>query len=381
MPQARTPSRSVTIVLAGGGHAHAIALARGLSAGDAIEVVLVAPDRHAPYSGMIPGVIAGRYRTGEAHVDLVRLCAARGARLVLGRATGLDRPGRRLILDDGTAIGFDLLSVNVGITPDVSAIEGAGHATTIKPIDGLIARVERLRQRGAPGHVVVVGGGAGGVEVAFAIRNGLAGSRVTLVMRDGLLPDHGRLARYLVRRALAIQVIGTVDGFAVERIEPGRLIAADGRELAADAILLNTGAAAPGWLGKTGLALDGRGFPAVGPTLQVLGEERVFAAGDCATMVETPRPRAGVYAVRQGPVLAANLMEAARALREGRVARLAAYRPQNRALAILSTGNGRAVASWGPLAVSGRWVWRWKDRIDRRFMDELARASQPRSKS
>ena len=167
--------------------------------------------------------------------------------------------------------------------------------------------------------------------------------------------------------------------FTVERIEPGRLIAADGRQLVADALLLNTGAAAPAWFGSTGLSRDPGGFLAVGPSLQVLGEESIFAAGDCATMVETPRPKAGVYAVRQGPVLAHNLMQAASALSKDRPAKLTAYRPQDRALAILSTGDGRAVASWGPFAASGRWVWRWKDRIDRRFMDALAAAGQPRS--
>lgn len=375
------PFRTVTIVLAGGGHAHAVALSRGLAASDGIAVVLVAPDRLAPYSGMIPGVIAGHYEAGEAHVDLERLCAARGVRFVRGRAAGIDRTGRTLLLDGGDAVGFDVLSINVGITPDISAISGALHATTIKPIDGLIARIDALKQQGRPGHVAVVGGGAGGVEVAFAIRNGLAGSRVTLVMRDGLLPGHGRLAQLLIRRALDRQGIATVDGFSVERVEPGRLTAADGRQLSADAVLLNTGAAAPGWLGQTGLARDAAGFLQVGPNLAVLGEDRAFAAGDCATMVETPRPKAGVYAVRQGPVLAENLMEAARALRDGRPARLMPYRPQDRALAILSTGDGRAVASWGPFAVSGRWVWRWKDRIDRTFMDDLARAGQPRSKS
>lgn len=371
--------RTVTLVLVGGGHAHAVALAEGLAARDGIAIVLLAPDRFAPYSGMIPGVIAGRYEARDAHVDLERLCIARGARLVRGRAVGLDRSGRHLLLEDGSCLGFDLLSINVGITPDVSAIGGAGHATTIKPIDGLIDRIGTLKAQGRPQHVAVVGGGAGGVEVAFAIRNGLAGCRVTLVMRDGLLPDHGRLARWLVRRALRRQNIAMLSGFAVERIAPGRLIASDGREVLADGLLLNTGAAAPAWFPATGLSSDPSGFLAVASTLQVLGEDRIFAAGDCATMVETPRPRAGVYAVRQGPVLAQNLMEAASALRHGRAARLRAYRPQDRALAILSTGDGRAVASWGPLAASGRWVWRWKDRIDRAFMDGLARAGQPRS--
>lgn len=371
--------KTITLVLVGGGHAHAVALAEGLAAGAGLDIVLVAPDRFAPYSGMIPGVIAGHYAAGDAHVDLERLCSARGARLVRGRAVGLDRSGRSLLLEDGRRLGFDLLSINVGITPDVAAIAGASHATTIKPIDGLIERIARLKAQGQSQHVAVVGGGAGGVEVALAIRNGLAGCRVTLVMRDGLLPDHGRLARWLVRRALRRQDIAMLGSFAVERIEPGRLIAADGRLLVADALLLNTGAAAPAWFGSTGLSRDPGGFLAVGPSLQVLGEESIFAAGDCATMVETPRPRAGVYAVRQGPVLAHNLMQAASALSQGRPARLTSYRPQDRALAILSTGDGRAVASWGPFAASGRWVWRWKDRIDRRFMDALAAAGQPRS--
>jgi selenide,water dikinase len=149
----------------------------------------------------------------------------------------------------------------------------------------------------------------------------------------------------------------------VTRIDAGVAHLADGRSIPADYVVWATGAAAPAWLRDAGLATDERGFVLVAATLQSCSHPEVFAAGDVATMAGHPRPKSGVFAVRQGPPLARNLRHAL----IGRAPE--AYRPQTTALALVSTGDKHAIASWGRIAWEGDWVWRWKDRIDRRFMD------------
>ncbi|QCK86878.1 hypothetical protein E8L99_14495 [Phreatobacter aquaticus] len=371
-PVAQNP---VSIVLVGGGHAHAVALASGLraEAEAGIGLILVARDLAAPYSGMVPGVISEHYRPEDAHVDMLRLARAAGATMIHGSATGIDRERRLLLLADRPPLPYDILSLDVGIQPDTSAIVGADRATTVKPIAGLIEKVRRLVGASwEKGRIAVVGGGAAGVELAFALHKRFENARVVIVLvtRDDILPGQPNGMREAVRARLAERGIELVTGFPVARIDAGGLESADGRRIAADDVLLNTEAAAPAWFQGSGLDLDARGFLAVGPTLQSTNDARVFASGDCAAMVETPRPKAGVFAVRQGPVLAHNLIAAAYRL-QGRGPRLKAYRPQRQALAILSTADGRAIAARGPFWAEGEWVWRWKDRLDTGFMQRL----------
>lgn len=368
--------RPIRIVLVGGGHAHAVALARGLfepAAGH--HVTVLARDLLTPYSGMIPGVIAGLYRPDEAHIDLLRLARATGAEILAGAAMGVDVSSRCVLVDGRPPIPFDILSIDVGIVPAIDGIEGVEHATAIKPIAGFLVRLERLAQRvtlGQARRIAVVGGGAGGVEVALALRARFPAEAVSilLVTRGRLLPEHNDRVRRAISGTLASKAIELVADFDVAVIARDGLVAKDGRAVEADEVLLNTAAAAPDWFAQTGLALH-HGFLVVDPFLRT-SDHRIFASGDCAHMVEAPRPKAGVYAVRQGPILARTIKDLAFALQEGRAPRPSRYEPQGKVLALLSTGDGSAVASKGPLFAAGRWVWRWKDHIDRRFMRGLA---------
>jgi selenide,water dikinase len=220
----------------------------------------------------------------------------------------------------------------------------------------------------------VVGGGAAGIELVLAMQHRVAGvtgrpdavewQLVTDV--DVLLPAHNETVRRIVRRILARREVEVHLSSRVVRVERGTVFAANGYRVAGDAIVWATGAAASPRFAASGLALDDRGFVAVDETLRSTSHPHVFATGDCATMVGHPRPKSGVYAVRQGPPLAANL----RAAIEGRP--LGRYVPQAQALALISTGDRYAVASRGDWALAGRWVWHWKDWIDRRFMRRYA---------
>ncbi|MGE3783477.1 MAG: selenide, water dikinase SelD, partial [Alphaproteobacteria bacterium] len=360
------------LVLVGGGHAHVHVLKRfGMRPVPGVRLTLITRDLETPYSGMLPGYVAGAYDFSECHIDLVRLARFAGARLIHDEAVGLDRAARRVLCRDHPPFRYDVVSLDIGSTPRSDDVPGAAeHTVAVKPIDRFGRRWEALLARAAGRsdlRLAVVGGGAGGVELTLAATHRLAAvlagaPDVTLVTRDGLLPSHNRGARDVLSRLLEHRGVRVLTDTPVASVEPGRLIAADGGAIEFDEALWVTDASGAPWLAGTGLPLDDRGFLMVDETLRSLGDATVFAAGDIAAMAGHPREKAGVYAVRAGPPLADNLRRAL----AGRKLRRAV--PQKRALALIGTGDGRAVASRGPFAAYGRNLWRLKDWIDRRWM-------------
>jgi selenide,water dikinase len=362
------------LVLAGGGHAHVEVLRRfGVTRTEGLRLRLISPDTHTAYSGMLPGLIAGNYTWDDCHIDLRPLCEHAGAAFVTTRVVGIDAAGHQVQCANGQAFSFDALSLDVGSTPDLRAVPGAAeHAVPVKPVSRLLEAWASVaarcgaRARGRP-RIAVVGGGAGGVEIALAMRHCCRAADSALepdiaLVTDGFLPTHGRWARHLLARAMAKHRVTIVRQGRVTRVTPGEVHCASGAPVAADLVVWATGASAPVWISDSGLQCDDRGFVAVNDHLQSISHASVFAAGDVSTMVSWPLPKAGVFAVRQGPVLADNLRRylAGDTLRP--------YRPQRRFLSLMSTGGRHAVASYAGLAWQGRWVWAWKDRIDRRFM-------------
>lgn len=368
------------LVLLGGGHAHVKVLAelakRPLAGWD---VHLVTPYRRQIYSGMLPGWIAGHYSIESCAVSL-DAPAARGA--VAFRETtgvGLDPMRNALACADGTSLHFDHLSIDTGSMPAADRLPGsAEYALPIRPIEGFVAAwpglVDRILARCRRFDLVILGGGAAGVELAFAIQrrammDGWSHLRIALVGSD-LLPLEGApdAVRRLATIMLAHRGVLWHGQRRASRITEHRIHCGQGRPIDFDACLVVTGAAAPAWPQVSGLATDDRGFIRVGPTLQSVSHPHIFAAGDVAAYRDA-RPKSGVYAVKAGPVLADNL----RALCEGRSLRN--WTPQGRALYLIGTGDRHALASWGPWTWSGDWVWHWKDRIDRRFMRRFGTAA------
>ncbi len=361
------------LLLVGGGHAQLFVLedlVRRPIAG--LETILVTPHRLAPYSGMIPGVIAGHYSYTQACVDLEALASAAGCALRYARVRSLDAQRRVLGLDDGAELAFDLCSLDIGSAPDAGRIPGAAqHGLAVKPIENFVERWNEAIARHRQGRlrVAVVGAGAAGIELVLAMQYRLQtlapqlNANFALVSGDRtLLPGLPAHARRTVAVLMARR------GIALHLGEPAEEILADGVRLAgrrlvqADFILLATGAAAARWPIEGGLAGDQRGFVLVDRCLRSRSHAAIFAAGDIASVEGEPRPKAGVWAVRAGPLLAANLRAAARG------DALVEWSPQRRALALLSCGDKGAVAAWWRLSASGAWVWRWKDHIDRRFI-------------
>jgi len=362
-----TPPRKILLV--GGGHTHVEVLRRfALAPEPGVELVLVSPDRLTPYSGMLPGLVAGHYTHEQAHIDLEPLAAQAGARFVRDRVVEFDPRTRVAVTASGTREDYDIASLDIGSLPDMRMPGAREHAIGVKPVDALLDRWSALREAavaGRVGQIAVVGGGAGGVEVLLAMHYRLVRERSVQLPRFALVSDRSNLPRAAERALLAALVAAGVDrhlGRPAERFDAQGVVLAGGERVPADTIVCATPATPAPWLARSGLACDARGFVRIDGYLRSPSHPQVFAAGDCATQDGTSHPRSGVYAVRQGPSLAANLRAAA----TGRA--LATYRPQKRALALISTGGKHAVAVWGRWSVAGDWVWHWKDRIDRRFM-------------
>jgi selenide,water dikinase len=364
------------LVLVGGGHAHALVLRMwAMDPQPGVRITLVSPEPVAAYTGMLPGHVAGHYAREDLMIDLVRLAEAAGARFIMDRATGLDPGARLLQLGGRPPLAYDILSLDVGVgsgLPDVPGFDA--HGVAARPLGDFAARWQGFLEMAPPApQVVVVGAGIGGVELALAMAHRMRGlgrvPAITLMDRgDAALPHVGAGARAELLARLGEAGIALRTGVQPARVEAGAVVLPDGQVLASDLTLAVAGAQPQGWLREAGLALH-EGFVAVGPTLQS-SDPGVFAAGDCAHLSHAPRPKAGVFAVRAAPVLNRNL----RAALAGRPLR--AFRPQRDYLRLVSLGDRAALADKAGLSLSGRWLWRVKDHIDRRFMakfDDLPR--------
>lgn len=337
------------LVLVGGGHSHAIALRQfGLHPLPDVEITLISEAEVTPYSGLLPGHVAGFYSYEECHIDLRSLCEFAKAELRIDRAIGLDLARHRVLCEAGE-VEFDLVSLDIGSTPMMPA--GAAGIGA-KPIAQFLKWWNQFDGK----RVAIVGGGTGGVELALNMQAKMPELKIHLFQRDReLLPSHNAWVRQQFQKILTQRGIQLHVGQAVER-------ATD-----CDATVWVTHASAAPWVKQSGLAVDAQGFVLVNEFLQSVSHPEVFAAGDIATMMHYDRPKAGVFAVRQGKPLFHNL----RAKLENRV--LKPYRPQKRYLSLIGTGDKVAVASYGGFGWRAPWVWWVKDFIDRSFMNQFKR--------
>ncbi|TMK02940.1 MAG: bifunctional NADH dehydrogenase FAD-containing subunit/selenide, water dikinase SelD, partial [Alphaproteobacteria bacterium] len=368
------------VVLLGAGHSHVTVLRMfGMKPIPGVRLTLISREVHTPYSGMLPGLIAGHYGFDDAHIDTGPLARFAGARLYQDEVVDLDLAGRRVICRSRPPVPYDLLSLNIGSTPNTAGVPGASeHAIPVKPIDGFLRRFEALQTRvlarKGRAAVALVGAGAGGVELLLAAEHrlrhavrhaGFDASGLSFVLVSdvpNILPSFPAAFRARFHSILAARGIAVVTGAPVTAVETGRLMLAGYGPLAADEILWTTQAAPARWLAKAGLPLDPRGFLKVDSMLRVIGQDDVFAAGDTIAFSDRELPKSGVYAVRAGPALADNI----RRTLTGRSLRR--FKPQREALYLVSTGERHAVGTRNGVVVEGAWVWRWKDWIDRRFM-------------
>jgi NADH dehydrogenase FAD-containing subunit len=374
---AQSGDNSHTLLLIGGGHAHVAVLADWIRRGPppGARAVLLTPLPTLRYSGMVPGWLAGQHGRDEGVVDLAGLAARAGIDWIADRCVSLDPEARVAITAGGERIAFGYAALGTGGEGRAAALLGEDpRLIDVRPIDAFTERFAALRaSRRGMGHVVVAGGGAGGVELACAIRN-LAGAdprpQVTLVTgAAGLLPGVAAGTRARALRALARGGVALIA--ADLRLEGGAAMAGEAALEPVDLIIAALGSAAPGWVRASGLAVDAGGFALVDAQQRSVSHPHIFAAGDVAARADRAIAHSGVHAVFAGPVLAANL----RSLLSGKPPR-AAYHPRARSLYLLNTGDGRAIASYGPLSAEGRWVLRWKHAIDKAWIAKYARLAR-----
>ena len=384
------------IVLVGGGHSHVGVLKSfGMKPIPGVRLTLICTDMHTPYSGMLPGYVAGHYDYDDVHIDLSRLAVFAGARLYRDEVIGLDRTNNKVLCRNRPPVPYDQLSINIGSTPQLRQVPGAAeNAVAVKPIqrfnDRWLALLERVQQHPGKLTIAVVGAGAGGVELLLAMQFRLRNELQKLSRNPDdlvfhlftnvadILPTHSQAVRTRFDRVLAARGVAVHRNAGVTKVLAGQLQIESGELWAADEIVWVTSAGGAAWLRETGLALDADGFINVTDTLQTVTDPNIFAVGDIASMVNYKLEKAGVFAVRQGPPLTANLRRAVEGIP------LLPYHPQSRWLALISTGDKYAVASRGWLSFSGKKVWQWKDWIDRRFMTRfqdlpLMETSAPRT--
>ena len=347
------------IVLVGGGHSHVQVLKSfGMRPQPGVRLTLVTPSLETPYSGMLPGCISGAYNVDDIHIRLAPLCSFSKARLIHADVAGLDLPGRSLEFADRPSLRYDILSINCGAVPRVPV---AG-VTTVKPISSFLPKWKALcGQIRSDQRLVVVGAGPGGVELAMAARAALPAGCEIVLLGESLMPGHGARVQALVRMHLQrLQIKWSA--FRVSHENEAGVVLSNGEQMSAQHVLWVTQVAAAPWLADSGLSVDDDGFMDVDEHLRSLSHADVFGAGDVANLTGQRRPKSGVYAVRAGPVLAENLRRTVlgKPLRR--------FRAQKHHLALLSTGDGRAIGSRQGWGLSGKLLWKLKDRIDKKFI-------------
>jgi len=378
------------LVLLGGGHTHTLLIRRwAMNPMVGVRLTLISESVLTPYSGMLPGYIAGHYSLEDMHIDLARLCSWAGVQFITARASGIDLQGQSVLFPDRPPIDYDLLSVDTGSTPDLNSVTGADlYTIPVKPISQFRSHWLDLYRRQKTNRTAidigVVGSGVGGFELLLSVHHALSQS-----LPDGQGSGLRNRFHWIVRgskplsnrpaaareKALAVcrdRGIQVHTNFDVVEVQEDRLLSRNGNSLALGEIIWCTGAAAPQWVREAGFTTDSRGFIATNQFLQSVSHHNVFATGDVGTQIETPVEKAGVYAVRQAPALYSNL----RNFLQGTP--LKPYVPQKRILNLMALGEKSAIATRGALTLSGDWVWQWKHYIDQKFMNRFIHL-EPRS--
>lgn len=364
-----TPDFPLTrdLVLIGGGHTHALILRKwGMHPLVGVRVTVINPGPTAPYSGMLPGFVAGHYTREELDIDLVQLAQFANARLINGAVTEIDRSSKTITVPGRPPIAYDVASVDVGITSAMPNLPGfAENAVPAKPLGKFATRWTQFCKAAQAPHIAIIGGGVAGAELSMAMAYALrdCAPQVQLIDRGDVLSDLGATAQRKMLVTLAAKGVKLIENAEVTEIGADHVKLGDGRTVRSDFTVGAAGAKPHGWMANIGVEMH-EGFIAVGAYLQS-SDPAIFAVGDCAHLTHAPRTKAGVYAVREAPILFDNL----RAVLSGGT--LQRYHPQKDYLKLISQGGKVALAERFGTALSGALLWRWKDQIDRKFMRQF----------
>ncbi|MEM5527815.1 FAD-dependent oxidoreductase [Gammaproteobacteria bacterium AS21] len=381
MPTAQNKPKQLLLI--GGGHTHALVIKMWAEKPlKDVKLTLISNAKDTPYSGMLPGLISGHYSHEQTHIDLAALCKWAKIEFICTSISTIDTNNKQVLTTDQHTIDYDIVSINTGSTPNIQQTPGAlAYATPVKPISVFYKKWLELKQSmlqaTQPLDIALVGAGAGGFELITAIehiwrttlsKQNTAGAAVVshnfhwVISGQSPLNGHNKAVQ---KQALAIckkRQINVHLNFSVAKVSADQLLSTNNQLINIDQVLWCTRASAPQWPKDANLATDNLGFIAINNYLQSTSDPCVFAAGDVATQISHPRPKAGVFAVRQAPILFHNLRHAI-------VNKpLKAHIPQRQFLSLLATGDKAAIASRGVFSLSAKWLWHWKNYIDNRFM-------------
>ena len=355
------------LVLVGGGHTHALVLRSwGMNPLPGVRLTVINPGPTAPYSGMLPGFVAGHYTRDELDIDLVQLARFAGARLIAGKATAIDPVAKTIAVTDRPDIAYDVAVIDVGITSEMPRLAGfADFGIPAKPLGAFASRWDAYRTTATAPKVAVIGGGVAGAELAMAMAYALRDKvpQVSLIDRGEVLDGFDAPARNRLLAALEELGVTLVEHADVAEVRADAVHLTDGTLIASDFTTGAAGARPHDWIADIGVDLH-QGSLIVGPTLQT-SDPDIFAVGDCAHLSHDPRPKAGVFAVREAPYLFDNL----RARLSG--GKMRNYHPQKDYLKLISLGGKSALAEKLGTARRGALLWKWKNHIDRKFMDQF----------
>lgn len=368
------------LVLIGGGHAHALVLRKwGMNPLPGARITVINPEPTAPYSGMLPGFLAGHYPRDALNIDLVRLARFAGARVILGAVSEIDPKTKTIIVPGDPPINYDVASIDIGITSAMPTLPGfSQHAVPAKPLDQFSRAWSEFKTQSGCADVAVIGGGVAGAEIAmaFAYALRLAGrdANVSLIDRHSVLSTMPPKSKKTLLEALKAQSVQIYEHAHITKVTGDGVVLSDGQTIAAQFVCGAAGAKPHDWIASTTLEQQ-QGFINVDEHL-LTSDPNVFAVGDCAHMVKSPRPKAGVFAVRQADILYENLR-----VRLSEKGNLQAYRPQKDYLKLISLGEKSALGDRFGVSFQGPAIWKWKNRIDQTFMDKfriLPKMSQPK---
>ncbi len=379
------------LILVGGGHTHVLFLKHWARKPiPDLELTLISPQEKTPYSGMLPGLIAGHYQSEEIFINLPKLCAKANVKFICSSVSNIETNTKTIEIENTPNIGYDILSLDIGAAPDQSIPGVIEYATSVKPISLFYEQWLKVKQnlqntqfqalnQNNKYKLVVAGAGAGGLEIMLAMNWVLENDPATCGKTDytlcfktpKLLPGYPNRIVNEITQLCEQRNISLKPNFKVKQVSKPALIAENSatsapHELPYDRLFWCTQARAAVWPSNSGLASNSEGFIRVNQYLQSISHQDIFAVGDIAHMEFSPRPKAGVYAVRQAPYLYKNIYNYA--LKR----KLKVYKPQDNFLSLLALGNKTALGFRKPLPIfSGAWVWHWKRRLDEMFMSEF----------
>jgi selenide,water dikinase len=362
-----------TIVLIGGGHSHMLALlflCENLPTNT--EIILLNPKPYCIYSGMLPGLLTARYQLSDCVINVAKLCLERGVTFIEDTVDHIDTNTQTVRCKNTLPIEYTLLSINTGASPKLEHLNGNQYGHAVKPVEIFFERWEQwLKSYQHPNAVInIVGGGAAGVEISFAVKQRMQhlpiNTKVRLISSsNGVLSNHNQQAQSRAKHLLAQHSIELITQQRVISASPTSITLQNGKRLHSDFTIWSVNAGSHSWFASTNIQCSEQGFIKVDRYLRSLSHQNIFASGDCCHFTPKPTAKAGVYAVRQAPILAKNII----AMLQQRP--LKSYQPETRYLSLIAAPHQSAILSWGQWTTTGRWIWHWKNRIDQRFVQKF----------